>query len=341
MYNILMEKFTRIIYFILNFPWTLLGFLVGIISFPKKIRFQKKQYVFIVNVKCLWLSEIVMRRAVEGLTLGNCILLSDKACPFTYEHELVHIRQFKKNPFVFPLFYVIDSAKRGYRKNVYEDEAYRLVEKSDHELHKKDRSTKNIVKEGYNKAAEDYALQRDKFHSIPYLEKLAELLPANSSILDVGCGAGLPIDRFFVEKGYNVYGIDISERMIELAKKNVPAGNFEVKNMMSLERGEYHIDAIVSFYAIFHTPRETHQELFKTFNSFLPDKGLMLVTMGSSEWEGEENFHGAQMYWSQYGPKENKEIIEQTGFKILSDEINESGGEKHQVILARKIICAL
>ncbi|MDK2884294.1 class I SAM-dependent methyltransferase [Pseudothermotoga sp.] len=45
-------------------------------------------------------------------------------------------------------------------------------------------------------------------------------IPAGSFILDVGCGTG----RHSIElakRGYSVKGIDISERMLSIARKNV------------------------------------------------------------------------------------------------------------------------
>ena len=60
--------------------------------------------------------------------------------------------------------------------------------------------------------------------------------------------------------------------------------------------------------------------------------------MGSSEWEGiEKDFHGTEMFWSHFGAEKNKEIIKNSGFEILFDEIDNSGGEKHQIIIAKKI----
>lgn len=196
----------------------------------------------------------------------------------------------------------------------------------------------DLVKQGYNKAAENYAANRNQFGSIPYLEKLNNHLKSNSTVLDIGCGAGLPVGRFLAEKGYKVIGIDISEKMIELARKNVPQADYSIKDMSDLEEEEYKVDAIVSFYAIFHTPKEKHRELFKKINSFLPKGGLILATMGAGEYEGtEEDFHGVKMFWSHFGPEKNKQIIENAGFKVILDEIDTGGDEKHQIIMARKL----
>lgn len=196
----------------------------------------------------------------------------------------------------------------------------------------------DLVKKSYNKSAEKYLSQRDQFKNIKYLEKLNELLKPSSLILDIGCGAGKPIDEWLIIKGHKVIGIDISEKQIQLAKKNVPQGKFKVEDMSDLQTKEYQVDALVSFYAIFHTPRETHQSLFKKIASFLQKDCLILVTMGAGEWEGkEQDFHGAEMYWSHYGVDKNRKIIQNAGFKILLDEIDEGVNERHQVVIAKKV----
>lgn len=189
------------------------------------------------------------------------------------------------------------------------------------------------VRDGYDQVAERYLAERNQWESIPHLERLLDQLKANARILDVGCGGGVPVDRYLVDKGHQVIGVDISPKQIDLASKNVPRAEFEVRDMRDLEEGDYEVDAVVSFYAIFHTPRQSHG---KTLASFLPQDGMLLVTMGAGEWEGEEDFHGTPMQWSHYGPEKNRQLIEPAGFEVLSDEIDDSGDERHQVLLARK-----
>ena len=196
----------------------------------------------------------------------------------------------------------------------------------------------DFVKQQYNKLAENYLAGRDVYKNDNYLEKLNSLLTPNSTILDIGCGAGVPIDKYFIDRGHKVIGLDISEKQIELARKNLPNGEFKVEDMSELKEREYSVDAVISFYAIFHTPRETHSEILKKIASFLNTNGLLLITMGSSAWEGkEDNFFGGEMSWSHFGKEKNRQLVEEAGFEILLDEIDDSGEEKHQVILAKKI----
>lgn len=193
-----------------------------------------------------------------------------------------------------------------------------------------------LVRRGYEIAADAYARGRDNFENVRFLSELAGRLKKRATVLDLGCGSGRPVDRFLVDRGFKIIGLDISERQIALAKRNVPEATFTVSDMTKLRDKEFHVDAVVSFYAIFHTPRGLHADMFRCIRSFLDAGGWILVSMGAREAEGtESDFHDSEMYWSHYGPEKNRVLIEQSGFVIELDEIDESGGERHQIVLAR------
>lgn len=195
---------------------------------------------------------------------------------------------------------------------------------------------RKLVKDAYDACAGDYCLTRDVFQSQKYLDKLIEYLTVDSQILDVGCGAGIPIDEYLVGKGHNVTGVDISERQIELAKINVPKATYLIGDMSEMNFQHNSFDAIVSFYAIFHIPREEHPDLFKKIHALLKVEGIFLATLGYEEWEGSEEFHGVTMHWSHYGKDKNLALVKQAGFDVVQAEVDESGGERHLVVLARK-----
>jgi len=104
-----------------------------------------------------------------------------------------------------------------------------------------------LVRKGYENAAERYLAQRDQFASTPYLDMLAERLKPGATVLDAGCGAGIPIDRYLVQHGYCVIGLDIAKKQIALARTLVPQATYQVRDMSTLKRGEFQVDAVVSF----------------------------------------------------------------------------------------------
>ena len=196
---------------------------------------------------------------------------------------------------------------------------------------------KNIVERGYDKIAEEYSDWRRTFKNRKQLEEFAALLPQNAQVLDVGCGAGIPVARFLVEGGCRVLGIDFSEKMLEMAKINVPEAQFVKKDMTDLDFAENSFDGLTAFYSIFHVIRTKHEKLFDDFHRILKAGAPMLVSLGHAEWEGTEDFHGAEMFWSHYAPEKSLRMIKQAGFDIVSDKLVEDGGEIHYWVIARKI----
>src|SRR5437588_1761811 len=121
------------------------------------------------------------------------------------------------------------------------------------------------ARDGSDVSADDGTVVGDRRDRPDYLTRFSMLIAPGSTILDVGCGDGLPADRYLSKHGFAVNGIDASPLMIERARKNVPDGFFEVKDMFDLRDGEYCVNGILSLRALLHTPRERYRTLLKTF----------------------------------------------------------------------------
>jgi ubiquinone/menaquinone biosynthesis C-methylase UbiE len=194
---------------------------------------------------------------------------------------------------------------------------------------------RNLVKEGYDKIAEEYQADRHMFDHTKELQEFASLLPKNARVIDVGCGAGVPVAKCLVESGFTVVGIDFSEKMLRLARKNVPQATFIRKDMTRLDFADDSFDGLTAFYSIIHVPREKHSLLFRDFNRILKHNGIMLATMGPDEWEATEIYYGIKMFWSQYSPQKSLQLVKDAGFEVIFDRILVRGKERHYWILAR------
>jgi len=195
----------------------------------------------------------------------------------------------------------------------------------------------NLVRDGYDKVARTYLTNRDRLKSGKYVQQLLKYLSKNSRVLDLGCGAAVPIDDILLKAGHSVTGIDISGEQIKLARKKCPEGEYSVGDICELREGKYKAEAVVSFYTIFHISRDKQAGILKIIASCLKQGGMLLITMGDREFEGEHVLHGVNMWSSQYGTAKNRQLVESSGFKILMDELDTSGGERHQIILAQKL----
>ena len=194
-----------------------------------------------------------------------------------------------------------------------------------------------IVKRGYTKIAEKYDRKRDIYPNKGLLLKITTRLPKTSRILDLGCGAGIPVTKFLADNGYVVTGIDFSEGMLKLARKNVRKAKFIKMDMTKMDFPPNYFNGAVSFYAIIHVPREKHKRMYKTLHKILKNNAVMMINAGSTKaWEGtSENYFGVPMFWSSYSPNKTLRIIRDSGFDVIWSKLLKLGGEKQFWVLAR------
>lgn len=98
-------------------------------------------------------------------------------------------------------------------------------------------------------------------------------------ILDLGIGTGLLTYELYENEG-QIYGVDFSEKMLELANEKMPAGNFycgDFKNGLPNDLGEMKFDYIVSSYALHHISNENKVEFIKELKNNLKEDGKIII----------------------------------------------------------------
>src|SRR5687767_6043267 len=109
---------------------------------------------------------------------------------------------------------------------------------------------KALVQQSYDLCAAAYEEARSRTMNLE-INLLMEKLPEGAAVLDIGCGAGVPIAKTLAQH-HSVTGVDISGEQIRRARLNVATGNFIQADIMSLEFSAASFDAAVAFYSIFH-----------------------------------------------------------------------------------------
>ena len=143
---------------------------------------------------------------------------------------------------------------------------------------------KKIVKQSYDTIAAEYLANRSQdSEDVRLLDELARRLPHGAKALDAGCGAGVPVTKW-LSQFFEVTGVDISEEQIGLARQLVPQADFICGDMTALDFPQNSFDAICSYYAIIHVPREEHRQLLQTFYHILKPGGFALLCMGAGDW---------------------------------------------------------
>lgn len=164
-----------------------------------------------------------------------------------------------------------------------------------------------------------------------YTQELLKSLPPSPSILELGCGPGVPVLKLLLDQGVKVVANDISKAQIEMARTRFPGAELIHGNMTSLIFEPERFHGIISFYTLFHLPRAKLKEMLVKIYGWLKPGGLFvfnLTTLDEEEIHGE--FLGYGMFWSSYDVEGNKMLLREAGFDLLQVEVMQAGDGKLQ-----------
>lgn len=103
--------------------------------------------------------------------------------------------------------------------------------------------------------------------------------PKKAKILDVGVGTGLLTHELY-KKGGQIYGIDFSEKMLELVKQKMPKGKFycyDINYGLPKDLDGVKFDYIVSSYVIHHLDDEEKVNFILKLKGILKENGKIII----------------------------------------------------------------
>jgi ubiquinone/menaquinone biosynthesis C-methylase UbiE len=198
-----------------------------------------------------------------------------------------------------------------------------------------------VVREGYDAIVERYLAMRPRDTAdVLLLDKLIASVPKDGTVLDAGCGAGVPITELLVNH-FDVTGVDFSEEQISRARQLVPRAQFLCADLRTVEFPAAYFDAICAYYSIIHIPRQDHAAVLKRFERFLRPGGVALLCLGAGDLPSDTvpDFLGAPMFWSHFDAKTSTRLVEQSGLAVEWTTLVEdttSPGAGHLFVFARK-----
>ncbi|MSU45405.1 MAG: class I SAM-dependent methyltransferase [Candidatus Zambryskibacteria bacterium] len=201
------------------------------------------------------------------------------------------------------------------------------------------------LKSTYNKIANDWF--RDHQDDNWWLEgttKFLSLLPKDATILDIGCGGGLK-SKYLFDKGFKVTGMDFSEGMIDIAKREFPEIDFLVGDIYELDSYQKKFDAVFAQAVLLHIPKDRINEALNKLKNKLNPNGVLYIAVKETKIDQPdhenriENDYGYEYerFFSYFTLPEIKESIEKLDMKLIFDSVTTAGKTNWIQVIAKNI----
>jgi SAM-dependent methyltransferase len=150
--------------------------------------------------------------------------------------------------------------------------------------------------EAYDAVADEYAeVARDYLDPLPldraFLAAFAECVRnANSGsntdgsdadaaagpVAELGCGPGY-VTAHLANLGLDIFGVDLSPAMIDIARKSYPHLRFEVGSMNALDIAGASLQGVAAWYSIIHAPPQEVPAYLAEFSRVLAPGGHLVL----------------------------------------------------------------
>lgn len=198
---------------------------------------------------------------------------------------------------------------------------------SDHS-HKEICQSYDEISTWYDKARTKNLMEKE------YLNFVLQHVKPGGSILDLGCGTGEPIAKFFIEHQIHITGIDGAPNMIAQCCERFPKEEWQVADMRTISLNKT-FDAVIAWDSFFHLTPYDQRKMFPIFKRHLKEKAILLFTSGPKEGEVYSTMNHHRFYHASLSKEEYQQLLKEHGLTVLLHKVEDPDCGEHTVWVAQ------
>ena len=154
----------------------------------------------------------------------------------------------------------------------------------------------------------------------------SQTLPQGATILDLGCGTGMPISQALIERGFHVYGVDASPTLVTAFRARFPGVPIECATVEDSDFFGRTFDAVLAWGLFFLLDEELQRSLIKKIGGVLRSGGRLLFTAPKQSGSFPADAMTGRPQFS-LGYEEYRKALEAEGLSLVGTHTDE--GENH------------
>lgn len=173
--------------------------------------------------------------------------------------------------------------------------------------------------EAYEKAPKSWSDYFNSGGGWPNELKVFKKLLPKGRVLEIGAGSGRDAKEL-LKLGYDYVGTEISEKFIDLAKKNSPKAKFIKMSLYDLSF-PYKFDGFWASAVLLHVPKNRIDEALSSLASNLKNNAVGFISVKDGEGEvllqREMDGHKSNRFFALWSKDEFEKVLKRNGFTVL------------------------
>jgi SAM-dependent methyltransferase len=183
---------------------------------------------------------------------------------------------------------------------------------------------------GYEAVSEEFLARRGSRSQstgigVKEVRKWARTLPRDSSVIELGCGPGIPITTVLVEEGLHVFGVDAAPSIVAAFQRNLPGTPIVCETVQESRLFDRTFDAVLSWGLMFLLNADDQHRLIQRFAEILVPGGRLLFTSPAIPAAWNDAMTGLESL--SLGAEQYRKLLGAVGISVAEEYEDE--GENH------------
>jgi SAM-dependent methyltransferase len=178
---------------------------------------------------------------------------------------------------------------------------------------------------GYEGIAPEFLAARSASIGVKEVRNWARTLPRGASVIDLGCGSGLPLTEVLVAEGLDVFAVDAAPTLVEVFRRNFPNTPIACEAVQDSKFFQRTFDAVLAWGLIFLLAPDEQRRLIQRFADILVPGGCLLFTSPAAPLVWKDAMTGRES--RSLGGEEYRTLLSECGFAVTSEYEDE--GQNH------------
>lgn len=169
----------------------------------------------------------------------------------------------------------------------------------------------------YDRICEWFVSTRSAEAGVPDVAAFVRSLPAGARVLELGCGAGMPLSSTLLQHGCVLSAVDSSPAMVARFRERFPGVTVQCARIQDVDVAAGAYEGVLAWGVLFHLSAEDQARAIALAAHALAPGGKLLFTSGDVEGVAESDMDGVLFRYVSLGAATYEALLALHGLRLI------------------------